>query len=270
MEGRSWGSALVHLGELHQDAWGARSSPQLPAHLSCLAGSGGALWGPLSKPKADSTNELQHKLGIFQQLLAPQQGRAAPCPQQVMGGRGQGRAGRGSQPPACPRLCPAGHTQHFLMAGEWRSRRLGLGFGSAETLLGSWGAPGGTPGAQGITPGNFGHALPTTSSSSSEPPVLRSPQMGNGQAKEVISPKRHLKGRVITTVSANWEQFGALKCWGGEFASWKNRCWTPRRATAPYNLLQRDGRDFIPCGGCLVLGCSCGVGGTREGLAVFW
>lgn len=29
--------------------------------------------------------------------------------------------------------------QHFLMAGEWRSRRLGLGFGSAETLLGSWG-----------------------------------------------------------------------------------------------------------------------------------
>lgn len=160
--------------------------------------------------------------------------------------------------------------QHFLMAGEWRSRRLGLGFGSAETLLGSWGARGGTPGAQGITPGNFGHALPATSSSSSEPTVLRSPQMGNGQAKEVISPKRHLKGRAITTVSANWEQFGALKCWGGEFASWKNRCWTPQCATAPYHLLQRDGRDFIPCGGCLVLGCSCGVGGTREGLAVFW
>lgn len=119
MEGRSWGSALVHLGELHQDAWGARSSPQLPAHLSCLAGSGGALWGPLSKPKADSTNELQHKLGHIQQLLAPQQGRAAPCPQQVMGGRGQGRAGRGSQPPACPRLCPAGfYTSSALFDGR--------------------------------------------------------------------------------------------------------------------------------------------------------
>lgn len=119
VEGRSWGSALVHLGELHQDAWGTRGSPQLPAHLSCLAGSGGALWGPLSKPKADSTNELQHKLGLFQQLLAPQQGRAAPCPQQVMGGRGQGRAGRGSQPPACPRLCPAGfYTSTALFDGR--------------------------------------------------------------------------------------------------------------------------------------------------------
>lgn len=100
-----------------------------------------------------------------------------------------GRAQRGFTPP-----------QHFVMAGEWRS----LGLGQPRP---SWEAGGLLVGPlvptgrceQGVTPGNFGDALPAISSSSSEPPVLQSPQMGSAQAKGVISPKRHLEVRVITT-----------------------------------------------------------------------
>lgn len=74
---------------------------------------------PFPNPKLTQLTSCSINWELFQQLLAPQQGRATPCPQQVMGGRGQGRSGRGSQPPACPRLCPAGfYTSSALFDGR--------------------------------------------------------------------------------------------------------------------------------------------------------
>lgn len=111
---------------------------------------------------------------------------------------------------------------------------------------------------------------------------LRAPRWAMGEPRRLHPPKRHLKVRVITTASANWEQFGALKRWG---ASARQVCQISppgstagggRIAAGPRSVQQpraiRDGGTAeisSPVGAAWLWGAPAGGGGTGEGPAVF-
>lgn len=165
--------------------------------------------------------------------------------------------------------------QHFVMAGEWRS----LGLGQPRP---SWEAGGLVVGPlvptawceQGVTPGNFGDALPAISSSSSEPPVLRSPQNGQCTSQGGYIPK--------TTPQSEGNNYGVSKLgavWGSEMPGSQRKASLPpgriaagpRGVQQPRTICYRGMAEISsPVGAAGFWGAPAGVGGTREGLAVFW